>query len=162
MRNFIILTDADSCGKISLDINNIDIMSEESCGWGKRLTKVSYGHKGDYINVKEPVQEIVKRINEVNNNEKIESGTKATDWTPSPDSLSGIELIRAERERQVNELEYDDENDDCYTSGELSVLAEKYILGGMAKKYTTEERIVELSKAGALIAAEIDRLQRLK
>ena len=70
MRNFIILTDVDSCGEISLDINDIDIMSEESCGWGERLTKVSYGHKGDYINVKETVQEIVKRINEINNNNK--------------------------------------------------------------------------------------------
>lgn len=68
MRNFIILTDADSYGDISLDINDIDIMSEESCGWGERNTIVSYGHKGDYINVKESVQEIVKRINQINNN----------------------------------------------------------------------------------------------
>ena len=63
MRNFIILTGI-RAHKVS-----VDIMSEENRD-GKRYTTVSYGHNGDYINVKESVQEIVKRRNEINNNKK--------------------------------------------------------------------------------------------
>lgn len=69
MRNFIILTDTDN-HNVSLDINDIDIMSEESCGWGERYTTVSYGHNGEYINVKESVPKIVEKINQINNYNK--------------------------------------------------------------------------------------------
>lgn len=50
---------------------------------------------------------------------------------------SGIEIIAEERKRQIEVEGWTSENDDLYTEGQLAI-------------------------AGALIAAEIDRLQRLK
>ena len=80
-----------------------------------------------------------------------------------PDIICGVELISKERERQINEKGYTSEHDDRCYGNTLAMLAERYIFGSSSKLNSTdEERIVELSKAGALIAAEIDRLQRLK
>lgn len=94
---------------------------------------------------------------------KVRKGSELSKFIPPFEMLSGIELIFAERERQIKEKGYTSKHDDSYTDGQLSVIAEKYMFGSITKiGLTTEERIVELSKAGALIAAEIDRLQRLK
>lgn len=70
MRNFIILTGIDYM-EVSVDINDITSMSGETSLSGRaNYTAVYYGSKGDVYNVKEPVKEIVRRINEVNNNLK--------------------------------------------------------------------------------------------
>jgi len=67
MRQFIILTGIDG-SKVSVDINDIVTMHEESKGWDNIYTTVDYGVNGKGWNVKESVEEIVKRINEINNN----------------------------------------------------------------------------------------------
>ena len=88
-----------------------------------------------------------------------------------------IELISKERERQINVKGYDINHDDkecnsqlayaacCYAVPECST--RKLILNWAWKwnlkywKPTPDNRIKELVKAGALIVAEIERLQRL-
>jgi hypothetical protein len=94
---------------------------------------------------------------------------------------SGVELIAAERRRQVAAEDYDPVHDDCHSSGEILDAAIAYIiavdLGVFAgtkggdphewwpftdgfKPSGEDDPIRDLTKAGALIAAEIDRLQR--
>jgi hypothetical protein len=89
---------------------------------------------------------------------------------------TGVDLIAAERLRQVEAEGWTAEHDDEHTTGELATAAACYALpsvhrrfdGGMpafwpfemgAWKPSPDDRIRELVKAGALIAAEIDRLQ---
>ena len=64
MRNFIILTGVTG-RDISIDIDDITSIV---CNWGQ--TTVYFDNDGNGWNVKESVQEIVKRINEINNNNK--------------------------------------------------------------------------------------------
>lgn len=93
-----------------------------------------------------------------------------------------IELINAERERQINTEGYNNEHDDAECSGALSTAGAIYALPWNIRnilkaidywpwdksfykpsKYDDiDSRIKELSKAGALIAAEIDKLLREK
>jgi len=91
--------------------------------------------------------------------------------------MTGIERIAAERRRQIEEEEWDAEHDAEHESGELLLLAACYIL----KNYTFKDfekpiekelwcywgdlewvkyknPIRDLERAGALIAAEIDRI----
>lgn len=69
MRNFIILTGV--TGKdVSVDINDITSIVRKKSREGYTYTSVSYGAEGYALNVKEPVKEIVRRINEVNNDIK--------------------------------------------------------------------------------------------
>lgn len=94
---------------------------------------------------------------------------------------TGIELIAKERLRQVDDEGYSFAHDDKHGAGELAMAAMCYAMlplwrpAEMAPlgwpwssldpmdgfKPTPEDRIRELVKAGALIAAEIDRLQRV-
>lgn len=103
--------------------------------------------------------------------------------------MTGAELIAAERARQVKEEGYDESHDDDHDEGELAMAAVCYaapeqvyvrgpygMRGGLSfddpwpwdysddrralKPRVGKSRIRELVKAGALIAAEIDRLQR--
>lgn len=103
--------------------------------------------------------------------------------------MSGVELIAAERLRQTEEEGWTPYHDDGHEFGELAVAAATYalppeireeriqILDSRYKSEPTlrfalwswdeqwwkpspEDRVRELVKAGALIAAEIDRLQR--
>ena len=100
---------------------------------------------------------------------------------------TGVEIIDDERKRQIEKECFYPSHDDHWHDGELSVAAACYALpdrkrrtlstihlGKMMSvvekiwpwciefwKPTPENRIKELAKAGALIAAEIDRLQRL-
>lgn len=96
---------------------------------------------------------------------------------------TGIELITEERTRQHEKL-WGDAHDDEHTEGELAKAAAVYALDEETRndhlsmipgkepdlwpfypewyKPTPENRVRELQKAGALIAAEIDRLQRRK
>lgn len=99
--------------------------------------------------------------------------------------MNGIQLIAAERERQLTFEGYQPEHDDKHTRGELAAAAHGYallaaiqsnghIVGG-ANQMTpppawpfdqsswkpSDDKIRNLEKAGALIAAELDRLLRL-
>ena len=96
---------------------------------------------------------------------------------------SGIELIAEERIRQIEVEGYTTDHDDSYESGQMAKAAAAYSLAEDYRKHAPEDtvkkeppffwpwddkhwkpnsqdRIRELTKAGALIAAEIDRLQR--
>jgi len=93
--------------------------------------------------------------------------------------MTGIELIAAERKRQIEEEGYTAEHDDRWKNGELAMAGACY---AMLSNWNNEKMIFEqfwpfnenywkpspknhlqeLKKAGALIAAEIDRLLRLK
>ena len=96
------------------------------------------------------------------------------------EDFKSIELIKSERERQVLQEGYTNEHDDCETSNQLSNAAIVYACAEQLRdqvanfwqwdvKYwkpssedTIDGRIRNLTKAGALICAEIDRLERLK
>ena len=97
---------------------------------------------------------------------------------------NGIELISEERQRQIDKEGWTPEHDDQHTDGELSSAASVYAMKNELReldilaqdiytlgegmwpfnskwyKPTPDDRVRELTKAGALIAAEIDRLQR--
>lgn len=105
--------------------------------------------------------------------------------------MTGIELIAAERQRQIDEEGYTPEHDREHDQHELARAGAMYALPGSFRslslqsnfRYTTimsqcwpgnwpwptrrtvgasaakQARIRELAKAGALIAAEIDRLR---
>ena len=102
---------------------------------------------------------------------------------PTEDTVvTGVQLI--ERERQ--QLKWGDPREEAYSSGELSRLAACYAVSEkiyfqrqyphdirfidvhpfesrtLSHTTTKEERINDLVRAGALIAAEIDRLQQQK
>lgn len=97
--------------------------------------------------------------------------------------MEGIERIAAERKRQVEEEGYTTEHDDEHTDGSLAEAAASYCLATssgvnrcalahdlwpwhdgefntMASVTKRRDRVRDLTKAGALIAAEIDRLLR--
>ena len=99
---------------------------------------------------------------------------------PASEPPSGTDLIAAERERQQSEEGWDFQHDDEHDGGELARAAAMYALppemrqGGVPIngtflwpwenrwwKPSPDDRVKELVKAGALIAAEIDRLGRL-
>lgn len=88
-------------------------------------------------------------------------------------------MIAQERRRQMSEEGWTPEHDDAHDEGELARAAACYALpsrfrrGGIVIsgtyvwpwanhwwKPTPDDRVRELVKAGALIAAEIDRIQR--
>lgn len=85
----------------------------------------------------------------------------------------GIVLIARERQRQIDEEGYTAKHDDQHTDSELVEAALCYLLAeqrgrlpvwpwGLSDyKPSVSDPIRNLVKAGALIAAEIDRLQRL-
>lgn len=93
---------------------------------------------------------------------------------------SGVEIIAEERKRQIEVEGWTSEEDDLYTAGQLALAGATYAIPTFCRdvystdvpimfpfspewwKPSPEDRIKELAKAGALIAAEIDRLQRIK
>lgn len=92
--------------------------------------------------------------------------------------MTGIELIAAERQRQIAVEGWTPEHDDQHIMGEMAAAAMCYSLNARAldaPQYFIEEwwpwdmdqwkptdPLRNLVKAGALIAAEIDRLKRVK
>ena len=70
--------------------------------------------------------------------------------------MTGIELIAKERQRQIADSRFDSEHDDRLQHHELLDMAEERMESLLA------DPIPQLCAAGALIAAEIDRLQRRK
>lgn len=101
---------------------------------------------------------------------------------------TGIELIAAERKRQVQVEGWTPEHDDEHHGGDMAAAAACYVSFSAASEQVRDhlrdngmsawpwalkwwkpspgdaphDRIRELVKAGALIAAEIDRLNRLR
>jgi hypothetical protein len=104
--------------------------------------------------------------------------------------MTGVDLISQKRWEQVNKHGFNRNHDDKHTDGELTAAACVYadmanyhgemdLFNGSGKakvhiprdfkwpfdkkylKLTPNDRVNELSKAGAFIAAEIDRLNRL-
>ena len=104
----------------------------------------------------------------------------ATVWWPETSAKSdGASMIAAERQRQISSEGWTPEHDDEHDSGEMADAARAYIFwpfdGPCPVKTEAEppstwpwdeswwnpkDRISNLVRAGALIAAEIDRLQR--
>lgn len=83
--------------------------------------------------------------------------------------MTAIELILQERMRQLSQLGYTAEQDDEHRGGEIAKAAADYAQpgqitepGSWAAGKVKDSRIVQLVKAGALIVAEIERLQRLE
>ena len=104
----------------------------------------------------------------------------------SNNTETGIEIIAKERKRQIEEEGYSAAHDDKHDCGELADAAACYLISNSSKsvldmsstwdeqwlriwpfdlkylKLTPEDRIRELAKGGAFVAAEIDRLKRLE
>lgn len=96
----------------------------------------------------------------------------------SKDLLSGVELIEAERQRQVSVEGWTPEHDDGHENGELAQAAACYILSSQDENSKmwpptpwpfdaewwkpNDDHVRNLVRAGALIAAEIERLQRVQ
>ena len=86
----------------------------------------------------------------------------------SPANYSGVGLIAEERKRQIEKEGWLAAHDDEHANGEMAQAAACYTLGEDCVEWPWEEewwkpkdRISDLVRAGALIAAEIDRLTRL-
>ena len=87
--------------------------------------------------------------------------------------MNGVNLIEAERERQIYQEGWTEEHDDKHVNNELALAAACYAVPDVFSQgywpptwdlswYKSTTRIRDLVKAGALIAAEIDRLQRIE
>jgi hypothetical protein len=92
------------------------------------------------------------------------------------ETKSGVELIAAERARQISQEGWTPEHDDEHTDATLGRAAITYIIAADQDRMfesaavhwpwdmdwykPSSDPIRNLVKAGALIAAEIDRLQR--
>lgn len=100
--------------------------------------------------------------------------------------MTGVELIAQERERQVKKEKWDSAHDDRHTDGSLAAAAATYALNAVESRshepvkrhvlaaavnvlwpWHPQEHKVKSTKrnlvrAGALIAAELDRLNRLE
>lgn len=89
------------------------------------------------------------------------------------DNKNSIDLIRLERKRQIEIEGFDEKHDSRNLPNELAIAASCYCLPHGQREFrvreqwpfayewwkpTPENRVKELTKAGALIAAEIDRL----
>jgi len=89
--------------------------------------------------------------------------------------MTGTELIAKERQRQIEEEGWDTQYDDGHPAGDLAVAGACYAFdvagfvliakdcwpwGKEWWKPTPNDSMRQLVKAGALIAAEIDKLQR--
>lgn len=90
--------------------------------------------------------------------------------------MNGIERIAAERQRQIEQEGWSAEHDDDHRGGEIAQAAATYALHSTGKYgfraltwpwhwswwKPSQDPIRDLEKAGALIAAEIDRRLRAK
>jgi hypothetical protein len=90
--------------------------------------------------------------------------------------MDGVEMIAAERRRQIEQEDWKPTHDDTHEGEELARAAAIYAMPDHIRrseeivtlwpweldwwKPTPHDRVRELIKAGALIAAEIDRLLR--
>lgn len=116
----------------------------------------------------------------ISNKQRDEFAFIISRYAPAPSQVmeDGISLIAAERQRQIAKHGYTPQHDDEHNKGELLAAAAHLLadhshnIDVQSCSWTDNEWIQELfhkhtgtiegyAKAGALIAAEIDRLQRL-
>jgi hypothetical protein len=93
--------------------------------------------------------------------------------------MTGLQRIAAERKRQQEEEGWSKKHDRSHSHGELAMAASVYAAPDFARLYVggdtriprgwplnwefkPTDRIRELEKAGALIAAELDRLEDMR
>lgn len=89
--------------------------------------------------------------------------------------MTGAELISGERARQINREGWTPEHDDAHNIGQMADAAVCYVNAAMDPNTIpyrwpwerewwkpSPDPVRNLVKAGALIAAEIDRLRRLR
>ena len=82
--------------------------------------------------------------------------------------MNGADLIKQERNRQIEEERFGDDIDWRWQNNELLKAAISYITGSYTfwpwheQWYKPKNKVRDLVRAGALIAAEIDRLQQLE
>jgi hypothetical protein len=90
--------------------------------------------------------------------------------------VNGTELITAERERQIHSEGWSPKHDDKHDDGQLLEAAVCYVKHAQHGDWThpitwpwekqwwkpSKDQVRDLVKAGALIAAEIDRLLRIR
>lgn len=119
------------------------------------------------------------------NKKRISNKVERQRLVRSSDLLSGADLIALERDRQIRKEGWSIEHDDRHRRKEMAHAADSYLAAHIhpdgdgnftgsemlpaynwpwAKKWwkPSDDPIRNLVKVGALIAAEIDRLQRLK
>ncbi len=99
------------------------------------------------------------------------------EWKVIRTQSEGAEAIAKERERQIAVEGFSDTHDDDHADGSLAEAAEAYLIKASGRDDCLVEifwpweskwwkpssnPIRNLEKAGALIAAEIDRLKRLR
>lgn len=104
----------------------------------------------------------------------------ASEHSPSSGNPTGVDLIAAERARQIAVEGWTPDHDDEHFHGELLAASDEYVRAALRILTAeveperppigwpwhpswwkpSEDPIRNLVKAGALIAAEIDRLQR--
>jgi hypothetical protein len=94
------------------------------------------------------------------------------------ETMTGVDMIAAERERQITAEGWTPDHDDGHRHFELAKAGATYALYGGFGPWEapipplcwpwelewwkpTRDRVADLAKAGALIAAEIDRLARV-
>jgi len=126
---------------------------------------------GELANCAMPVEKAFKQVGLV-----LAELEGETSNIPEP-SKTGVQLIATERERQMSDEGWNAQHDDEHINAELARVGAIYALPPKYRFYaqawpetwnlqwwkpTPENRIRELTKAGALIAAEIDRLQRVE
>lgn len=89
--------------------------------------------------------------------------------------MTGVQLIAAERERQISSEGWSPAHDDSHDIGQMADAAVCYVNAAMDHETPphrwpwerewwkpSPDPVRNLVKAGALIAAEIERLQRLR
>lgn len=85
---------------------------------------------------------------------------------PERPTSPGASMIAAERQRQIEVKGWTPEHDDQHDDRELLCAAETYMFGDPdawpwdEDSYKPKDKVTDLVRAGALIAAEIDRLIR--
>lgn len=94
-----------------------------------------------------------------------DAGVYAGDPAAYPHYTNGVKLIEAERVRQIAEEGYDIHHDDGHVEHELRCAAISYIAGHTqfwpdGWEWKPRDELTNLVRAGALVAAEIDRLLR--
>ncbi len=140
-----------------------------------------YMHDGQRFHVLASVQEVPADFDDAELREVVGKSPEMADQALQRARLSGAQMILEERQRQINEEGWSAEHDDQRNTDEELAWAAAYyalpeeawdlysssLLAGLwpenwdtdfNKKHTDRKR--DLVKAGALIAAEIDRLLR--
>jgi hypothetical protein len=148
--------------------------------WGYPIRRINYVRRAEHRRVWEEANGPIPDGHDIHhicgerrciNPDHLEAITRSEPGTPV---VSGAEMIAAERKRQIKDEKWSPWHDDTHLDGELANAAATYAMTPELRALTNPwpwpwddkwwkpsgDRIRDLVKAGALIAAEIDRLQR--